>query len=98
MSTPLIRLWYAITALVISCFVIAFVSVQYANWTREQTIEEMRSQQERSDQRWCELLRTLDDGYKAQPPGSPTGQKIAADIARLRQQFGCGTNQEPKGD
>lgn len=89
MSTPLIRLWYALTALVVSCVVIAGVSIQYSNWTRAKTIEETERQQRESDRRWCELLTTMDTAYTEQPPRSPTGTRLAQQISELRTQFGC---------
>lgn len=85
MSTPMIRLWYAVTALVLSCLVVAGVSVQYANYVDR-----------KSNQRWCELLATLDDAYRATPPRSPAGKKVASDVVRLRKDFGCGTAAHPK--
>lgn len=86
MASPMIRLWYAILSLVVACVVIAGVSVQYANYVDR-----------KSNQRWCDLLSTLDDAYKSSPPQSPAGEKVAADIARLRKDFGCGTQRNPKG-
>lgn len=43
-----------------------------------------------NDQRWCQLLTTLDDAYRAAPPQSETGRRLAADIHQLRQELGCG--------
>lgn len=89
MSTPMIRLWYAVTALVMSCVVIAAVSVQYANWTRQETIRETQRQQRESERRWCALLSTLVDAYSAQPPRSPAGVAVAERVTELHRQFGC---------
>lgn len=84
MSTPLIRLWYAVIALVVSCLVIAGISVQYSNYVDR-----------KSNQRWCELLATMDDAYKANPPRTDAGQRMAAELRRLRVDFGC-ANFDPK--
>lgn len=81
MTTPAIRLWYAIAAIVISCIVVAGVSVQYANYVDK-----------RSSQRWCSLIGTLDDAYHATPPQTPAGRNVASDIARLRGDLGCGVS------
>lgn len=86
MTTPMIRLWYAVTALVVACFIVAAVSVQYANYVDR-----------KSNQRWCELLSTLDEAYRATPPRTEPGKKVAEDIVRLRQEFGCGTAANPRG-
>lgn len=86
MSTPMIRLWYAISALVVSCLVVAGVSVQYANYVDR-----------KSNQRWCQLLSTLDDTNTDQPPRGPAGEQFARDISQLRTDFGC-DNYDPKED
>jgi hypothetical protein len=41
------------------------------------------------DRRWCALLSNLDDAYRQNPPTSPTGRQIAADMHNLRVGFGC---------
>lgn len=42
-----------------------------------------------SEQRWCGIVTTLDDAYRATPPATPTGQQLAANISRLRADIGC---------
>jgi hypothetical protein len=49
----------------------------------------------RSEQKWCALLVTLDEGYNAPvqpgaPPLNERGQRIAAQIHALRDSFDCG--------
>jgi hypothetical protein len=41
------------------------------------------------DRRWCSLLVNLDDAYQQNPPTSPVGRQIAADMHNLRVGFGC---------
>jgi hypothetical protein len=89
MSTPLVRLWYAIAVACLSCVLIAVVSVQYANYVHKQTIAEMKKQQQQSDLRWCELLSSIDDGYTNDPPQTEAGKRQAELIGRLRTDFGC---------
>jgi hypothetical protein len=49
-----------------------------------------RHQQAENDRRWCSLLTDLDNAYRAPPgPASELGQKVAAEIHRLRVSFGC---------
>lgn len=45
--------------------------------------------QKESDQRWCELLVTMDDAYQAGSPTTEIGRKIAALMHKLRVDFGC---------
>jgi hypothetical protein len=58
----------------------------YTNWSISQQDKAERA----NDQRWCKLLTTLDEAYRATPPQSPTGQRLAADIHNLRAELGCG--------
>lgn len=82
MTTPAVRLWYALLVSFLACVAVAVGSVWYSRMTAEDA-------QRRSDQRWCALLSNLDETYKETPPQTPAGQKQAAEIARLRTQFGC---------
>jgi hypothetical protein len=35
------------------------------------------------------LVNTLDDTYRQQPPTTPTGRQVAAEIHALRVRLGC---------
>jgi hypothetical protein len=49
-----------------------------------------QSQRAESDRRWCALLVELDQAYSAPPgPSTELGRKVAAEIHRLRVEFGC---------
>jgi len=49
-----------------------------------------RHQQAENDRRWCALLSDLDEAYQGPPrPTTELGQKVAAEIHRLRMGFGC---------
>jgi hypothetical protein len=52
----------------------------------------------RSDRQWCDLLGTLDDAYRLNPPVTDTGQDIARKTAALRARFGCPPSAMPQGD
>lgn len=44
----------------------------------------------RSNQNWCELIVSLDDGYKSLPPDAPARQRDFAErINRLRRSLEC---------
>jgi hypothetical protein len=42
-----------------------------------------------SDRKWCSVVETIDRSYREQPPTTPTGKKLAADMASLRRQLHC---------
>lgn len=42
-----------------------------------------------SERKWCGLVTSLDDAYRAAPPQSQLGQKLARDIYQLRVDFHC---------
>ncbi|MFG3709474.1 hypothetical protein [Micromonospora sp. NPDC047730] len=70
--------WRALVACLLVAAASSLVSIVYANAAARQ-----------SEQRWCGIVTTLDDAYRATPPQSEAGRKIAADIARLRGEFRC---------
>lgn len=43
----------------------------------------------RSNQVWCEVVVSLDDGNKARPPTDDDGRRFAAEMSRLRRKLGC---------
>ena len=69
---------YTLILLFFTVIVIGINSIWYANHVAQQ-----------NNRKWCSLVVTMDDAYRQQPPTSPTGRKVAADMAALRRQFGC---------
>lgn len=43
-----------------------------------------------SEQRWCQLIATLDDAYRETPPATAAGLNVARGIADLRRDLNCG--------
>ncbi len=78
--------WYLLVAIVLSSLSTAGGGVAYTSWSIGQQDQTERE----NDRRWCQLLTTLDEAYRATPPQSPTGQRVAADIHSLRRELGCG--------
>lgn len=78
MSTPLIRLWYAVFISFVACIAVAIASVSYSGYV-----------QRRNDQRWCSLFVQLTDAQQAAPPASESGRRFAAELMRLRNEFHC---------
>ena len=42
-----------------------------------------------SNRKWCDIVVLFDDTYRATPPTTPAGQKIAAYFTNLRKDFQC---------
>jgi len=78
--------WYTLAVSVLLLIVLGVGGVLYTN----RTVSEQDKAERANDQRWCKLLTTLDEAYRATPPQSPTGQRVAADIHNLRAELGCG--------
>lgn len=70
--------WRALVACLLVAAGSSAISIIYANAAARQ-----------SEQRWCGIVTTLDDAYRATPPQTPAGQKIAAEFAQLRHDFRC---------
>lgn len=70
-----LRAYVAIAASVLALAVGSFI---YSNYAAE-----------RSAQKWCAVIGTLDAAYRSQPPTTPTGQLLAARIAHLYRSLGC---------
>jgi hypothetical protein len=89
-TSPKVRLWYALLVSFLACVVVAASSVGYASWVNKQAERRSEMARQESDQRWCALLGDLDSAYQSPPkPTTPTGQKVATEIHRLRLAFGC---------
>lgn len=79
MTTPAIRIGYAVVVAFIACAAIAFASVAYSSHVQRET-----------DKKWCTLMVTLDEAYSgAQKPTTPLGQRVAAAIHDLRTDLDC---------
>jgi hypothetical protein len=71
-------LWYSLLAIMVTAFVLAGTGFWYTNHVQRQ-----------GDQRWCDLLVTMDDAYSAGTPTTEIGRKIAALMRKLRADFDC---------
>ena len=70
--------WYLLLVIYTSMMAMALGSIVYANHVAT-----------RSAQQWCSVINTIDDAYRAQPPTTPTGKKIAAEMHELRTNLRC---------
>lgn len=78
MSTPTVRLWYALLVSFLACITVMLGSVMYANHVAQE-----------SERKWCRVVTTMDDAWKDRPPPSSSGQQLAEEIRRLRAEFRC---------
>lgn len=76
MTTPAVRVWYAIVVAFIACVAIAVAGVGYTNYV-----------QNVANQRWCTLFDIL--APPAVPPTTERGRQIVEQIARMRRDFDC---------
>lgn len=89
MSSPTVRLWYALLISFMACVVVALAAVLYAGTVQAQSERRWREQQRQSDQRWCKLFVQLTDSQDRNPPTTKSGREFAAELERLRSEFGC---------
>ena len=71
-------LFYSTLIAALSSIVMGIVAIEYANYAISQ-----------NQQQWCEIVTTLDNSYRKNPPTAPVQQHLAVEFARLRAQFGC---------
>ncbi len=77
--------WRTLVVAVACMVILAVAGVLYTG----HAIREQDRAEREQDRRWCALLVTLDDQYRAPPPTTETGRRVAAAIAFLRESFGC---------
>jgi hypothetical protein len=70
--------WYILLVIYTSMMGMTLGSIVYANHVAT-----------RSAQQWCNVITTLDDAYKSQPPTTPTGKKIASEMHDLKISLRC---------
>ena len=70
-------LYYLVVSFV-SALVMTLVAVVYANYVDN-----------RSNQRWCGIVSTMDEVYREEPPTLDTGKRLAEEIKKLKNDFRC---------
>lgn len=81
--------WRTFGAIVVSLAILAAGGIWYTSVSTERMQRQLREADRQDDARWCALLVTLDQQYRAAPPATETGRGVAAAIASLRESFGC---------
>lgn len=74
------RKWvlYPVLAAALSSLVMGGVAIEYANYVAT-----------RNQRQWCEIVVTLDDANKTNPPTDPISRHLAEEFSRIRNDFGC---------
>lgn len=89
MTTPYVRFWYAIAVAFIAVVGIAGAGVGYTNHVQKQAEQRAELVRIESDRRWCSLLVDIGNSQRAVPPKTESGIRFAAEIDKLRREFGC---------
>lgn len=91
LKTGTTRKWvlYSVLTAALSSIAMGVVSIEYANYVNAKSQERATKALEESQRKWCEIVRTLDDAYRATPPQTPAGKHLAEEFARLRLDFHC---------
>lgn len=89
MTTPAVRLSYAIVVSFFAVLAIALAGVVYTNYVQKQAEHRAELVRIESDRRWCALLVDISRGQRQSPPKTESGQRFAEEIDRLRREFGC---------
>lgn len=70
--------WYALVVILVSSLSLGAAGVWYTNHVQRE-----------ADRKWCSIVVAQSDAYRLTPPTSPTGQRVAAAIDRLRVELDC---------
>lgn len=89
MTSPAVRLSYAIVLAFFACLAIALAGVIYTNHVQKQAEQRAEVVRIESDRRWCSLLVDIGNSQRAVPPTTASGKRFAAEIDKLRREFGC---------
>mgnify|MGYP001601771065 CR=1 FL=1 len=74
----LMALAYGALIALASAIIIGIGSYQYSNYVDR-----------KNKQQWCVVVSVMDDAYKANPPQSSAGKKLAEEFHRMRTDFNC---------
>jgi hypothetical protein len=88
-SAPYVRFWYAITVAFVAVLAVSIAGVAYTNFVQKQAERRAEAVRVESDRRWCSLLVDIGNSQRAVPPKTESGKRFAAEIDRLRHEFGC---------
>lgn len=81
--------WYSLAAIFLSMVILATVSVLISVHYSDQQAVRVQRYSDDQNRKWCDIVTTLDSAYRANPPTTTTGKKLAADMHALRERIGC---------
>ena len=82
------RPWYSVLVILVVAVVAIFLNGLYTNRVQHQSEQRFRRAVELSQQRWCDLLNSLD--HPETPSTTERGRQIQRQIHDLRLGLGCG--------
>jgi hypothetical protein len=88
-TTPAVRVSYAIMVSFFAVVAIALAGVAYTNHVQKQAERRADLVRIESDRRWCSLLVDIGNSQRAVPPKTESGKRFAEEIEKLRREFGC---------
>jgi hypothetical protein len=74
--------------ILVGAVVLGFANAAYTNYVQHQSEQRFRRAVEMSQQRWCDLLNSLD--HPEVPSTTDRGRQIQKQIHELRLGLGCG--------
>lgn len=96
MTSPAIRLSYAIVVAFIASAVVAFSSLAYASHVNgesqkraERGQAELAAAQAQQKAALCGMVVLMDDAYRKTPPTTPAGRNLADAIGAARMRLNC---------
>jgi hypothetical protein len=82
------RTWYSLLVILVGAVALGFANAAYTNYVQHQSEQRFRRAVEISQQRWCDLLNSLD--HPEVPSTTERGKQIQQQIHDLRLGLGCG--------
>jgi hypothetical protein len=81
--------WYRWFVLVITCLGLAVGSMLVSIHASQVALDRERAARRQTEKAMCVIVVTLDSAYRANPPGTETGRKVARGMADLRAAYHC---------
>jgi hypothetical protein len=80
---------YTIIAMFTCTLIMFIVSLVYATHAANAAVDRANQSTATQTRQFCSLMTTLDDTYRATPPATLTGKRVAAEVHSLRLGLGC---------
>lgn len=72
-----------------SFLIVAFAGILYTNHVQREAKQDFRQALQASEQKWCAVLGIFESAYAANPPTTPQGRDVAAQMHTLYIDFRC---------